>query len=437
MKIVTLTKENKILKGEISLPTSKSISNRALIIKHLSFDQQQLFNLSKSDDTQLMTKLLDLISNKQSTVQPIELNCHNAGTVIRFLTALTASTQGNWILTGSDRMKERPIGILVDALNQLGAEINYLEKEGYPPIEVKGKTLIGGSIKIDGSISSQFISALLLIALKLENGLHLTLTNKISSQPYIEMTLKMLKYFGINFKFAGNEIYIQQQNYKATEFLIEPDWSAAAYWYEMVALADEADIILRDLHYENLSTGALKPRITEVQSSLQGDAILPEIYKSFAVKTEILENGIRLTKKGKPVSEFEFDFTNYPDLAQSVVVTCAALGINGTFIGLESLRIKETDRLNALQAELQKLGYRTGIVGSSEFEVRSCKADSIENQKSKIVNTFDDHRMAMAFAPLSMIFNSIQIENPQVVSKSYPDFWEDLNRLGMITSFSD
>ncbi len=416
MEIVTLTKKNKILKGEISLPASKSISNRALIIKHLSHNQQQLNNLSKSDDTQLMIQLLDIISNKQSLVQPTELNCQNAGTVIRFLTAILAITTKNWILTGTDRMKERPIGILVETLSQLGAEINYLEKKGFPPLEIKGKVLKGGPIKIDGSVSSQFISALLLIAPKIENGLRLTLTNKISSRPYVEMTLNLLKHFGINYTFEGNEIFIQQQDYKAGEIKIETDWSAAAYWYEMVAFTKEVDVILKGLHKE----------------SLQGDSVLAEIYKNFGVKTEFLSEGIKLTKSTRLVKQFDFDFTNYPDLAQPVIVTCAALGINGTFTGLESLRIKETDRLNALQAELKKLGFKTELVRGSEFRVRSFMPGKIKNQKSKIVNTFDDHRMAMAFAPLAMIFDILQIENPQVVSKSYPEFWESLQKFGFL-----
>lgn len=435
MKIVTLTKKNTILKGEIDLPASKSISNRALIINHLIEGQLQLQNLSGADDTQLMIKLLETISNTKSSKFPTTLNCENAGTVLRFLTALLAITPGNWIITGSERMKERPIGILVDTLVELGAEINYLGKAGFPPLEVKGKRLQGGNINIDGSISSQFISALLLIAPYLENGLFLTLTNKIGSRPYIEMTLGILNYFGINYTFEGNKIHVQQQDYKAKELRIESDWSAAAFWYEMVAFADEADIVLKDLYPKYPSTLTLNSSLTENRYSLQGDAILPEIYKSFAVKTEFLDHGIRLTKKGKSVSEIKLDFTNYPDLAQSVIVTCAGLGIKGAFTGLKSLRLKETDRLKALQIELQKWGIKTNIIRSSGFEVRSYIPDSIKNQKSKIVHTYGDHRMAMAFAPLAMVFEHVQIEDPDVVSKSYPNFWRDLNKVDILTSF--
>lgn len=451
MKVVTLTKKNKILKGEINLPASKSISNRALIINHLTQNKIQLHNLSSSDDTQLMIRLLDIISKSPSNKFPVELNCENAGTILRFLTALLAKTPGNWILTGTDRMKERPIGILVEALLQLGAEINYLKKNGFPPLEIKGKSLTGGKIKIDGSASSQFISALLLIAPILEKGLQLTLTNKISSRPYIEMTLGLLKHFGINYTFEGNEIKILHQNFAANDLLIEPDWSAAAYWYEMAAFAEEADILLKDFNLSTLTlksglkerTGLMEKGLKKSRKSLQGDSILPELYQVFGVYTEILDQGIRLTKKGKPVSQFDFDFTNHPDLAQSVIVTCAGLNIPGTFSGLESLRIKETDRLNALQTELLKYGVKTEIVQGSpigmpteKFKVQGSVPEKIKNRQSKIINTFSDHRMALAFAPLIMVNDRIIIENPEVVSKSYPEFWNDLNKVKVDTSFS-
>ena len=439
MKIVTLTKKNKILKGEINLPASKSISNRALIINYLTQNQIQLHNLSISDDTQLMIRLLDIVTKSQSPEFPVELNCKNAGTVLRFVTALLANTPGNRILTGTDRMKDRPIGILVDALLQLGADINYLDKNEFPPLEIKGKSLSGGKIKIDGSVSSQFISALLLIAPVLEKGLQLTLTNKISSRPYIEMTLGLLNHFGINYTFEGNEIKILHQNFAANDLLIEPDWSAAAYWYEMAAFAEEADILLKDFNLSTLTlksglrerTGLKENGLTESHKSLQGDSILPELYQVFGVNTEILDQGIRLTKKGKPVSQFDFDFTNHPDLAQSVIVTCAGLGIKGTFTGLETLRIKETNRLEALKSELDKLGVECRVISSSGFQV-----SGYATHHSPIINTYKDHRMAMAFAPLVMILASIQIENPQVVSKSYPGFWNDLIKVKVDTSFS-
>lgn len=436
MKVVTLTKKNKILKGEINLPASKSISNRALIINHLTQNQLQLHNLSMSNDTQLMIRLLDIVKKPQSSEFPVELNCENAGTVLRFLTALLANTAGNWILTGTERMKERPIGILVEALHQLGAAINYLEKDGFPPLQIKGKPLSGCSIKIDGSVSSQFISALLLIAPVLEKGLHLKLSNKISSRPYIEMTLGILKHFGINYTFEGSEIYIKHQKFVSNDLFIEPDWSAAAFWYEMVAFANEADILLKNLYPSDLSIPTLKSGLMDSRQSLQGDSILPEIYQLFGVNTEIHDQGIRLTKKGKPVTQFEFDFTNHPDLAQSISVTCAVLGIKGNFTGLESLKRKETDRLKALQTEFQKLRFKTSIGKGSSFNVQSYIPETIKNNQSKIVNTYQDHRMAMAFAPMAIIFNSIQIENPQVVSKSYPEFWNDLNKVKIDTYFS-
>ncbi len=448
MEVVALTKKNKILKGEINLPASKSICNRALIINYLTNNQLEIHNISQADDTQLLTRLLSIISTTKSSDITTELDCENAGTVIRFLTALLVNKSGDWILTGSDRMKDRPIGILVESLVQLGAEINYLGKIGFPPLQIKGKSIAGGNIKIDGSVSSQFISALLLIAPKLKNGLHLSLSNKISSRPYIEMTLDLLKYFGINYTFNGNEIHIKEQQFKGRELFVEPDWSAAAYWYEMVAFADEADVLLKNLCPGDTLNPTLKSGLTKYNKSIQGDSILSEIYQSFGVNTEITEQGIRLTKKDKPVSQFEFDFTSHPDLAQSIIVTCAALGIKGTFTGLESLRIKETDRLQALQTQLQKLGFKTEIVQSSsegmpteKFEVQSYKPDLIKNSQSipiamRIVETFQDHRMAMAFAPLVIIFDDIQIENPAVVSKSYPEYWGDLNKVKIHTSFN-
>jgi len=440
MKIVTLANKNKILKGEINLPASKSISNRALIINHLTQGKLQFRNLSKSDDTQLMISLLaEITTISQSNEYPKELHCENAGTVLRFLTALLANSPGNWILTGSGRMKERPVGILVRALIQLGAEINYLENDGFPPLQITGKQLKGGNIKIDGSVSSQFVSALLLIAPVLEEGLQLTLTGKISSGPYIEMTLGLLKHYGINFTLKGNKINIGRQNFAANDLLIEPDWSAAAYWYEMAAFADEADIILKDLKFTSSSAPTLKSGHTESCKNLQGDSILPELYQLFGVNTEILDLGIRLTKRGRPVSYFEFDFTDHPDLAQPVIVTCAALGIKGTFTGLESLKIKETDRLNALALELEKSGVKCFVTSDSRFQISGSVSNklNITNQISQIINTYGDHRMAMAFAPLAMILDSIQIENPGVVSKSYPGFWNDLHKVNINLSFSD
>ena len=418
MNTITLHKQNRILNGEILLPSSKSISNRALILQYLSGNRFKLNNISEADDTQLMLQLLKLVDEKKGSKMPVRIDCENAGTTLRFLTALLAITPGNWLITGSERMKERPIGFLVESLKKINAKIRYTEKEGFPPILIEGNELTGGFLETDGSISSQFISALLLIAPAIRNGITLRLKNTISSRPYIEMTLKLLKQFGIDSVFNENTIHIEKQDFKPAEITIEPDWTSASYWYEMAAFSDDASLILKNLGKE----------------SIQGDAILPEIYKNFGVKTEYLTDGIRLTRTKEVVKEFSFDFSHHPDLAQSVIVTCAGLQIPGTFTGLESLRIKETDRISALCNELKKIGYKVELRANSVIRLdhsmqlsgNQHPATSIQQQ----ITTYGDHRMAMAFAPLAMVLGSVQIEEPDVVSKSYPGFWEDLKYVG-------
>jgi 3-phosphoshikimate 1-carboxyvinyltransferase len=427
MRIVTLKTENKVLKGEIVLPSSKSISNRTLIIDFLSSDKLHLRNLSKSDDTQLMIRLLDRIANSKLGKNGVELNCHNAGTVLRFLTAVLANQSGSWILTGNDRMKERPIGILVEALRKIGADIIYLGKKGFPPIQIFGKTLTGGKLKIDGSVSSQFISAILLIAPQLEKGIQLHITNKISSKPYIEMTLGILNHFGVRSEWLEKEIVIRNQNYVNRELEIEPDWSAAAYWYELAALSDDADIILRNLCFSSPSKSS--------QTSVQGDSILPKIFESLGVRTALIENGIRLTKTENFTSNFNFDFTHHPDLAQPVILTCAALGIEGIFTGLKSLRVKETNRLQALHTELLNCGFINHIIKDTQINLQRNIPYRFRQNRIPTIKTYGDHRMALAFAPLVLHFNGIQIENPIVVSKSYPGYWDDLRKLPLNVQF--
>ncbi len=420
MNQITIQKTNSKLEGEIFLPASKSISNRALIIHYLSGKKLRLHNLSQADDTQLMIVLLKIIEENKGAYQPTTIDCQDAGTTLRFITALLAITPGKWLITGSDRMKERPIGILAESLKKLGANIEYQGKNGFPPLLIEGKKLNGRELEIDGSVSSQFISSLLLIAPSLSGGLCLKLKHKISSLPYIEMTLKLLNQFGISTTFNVNTITVGQQDYKPGELTIETDWTSASYWYEMAVLASDVNLFLKGLKKE----------------SLQGDAILSEIFNHFGVKTEFLADGIRLAKSGKVVSEFTFDFTHCPDLAQAVIITCAGLNIPGKFTGLESLRIKETDRLIALQNELHKLGFKIDIKGISELRTRNLPrwqaGSKPGTQNTEPVKTYGDHRMAMAFAPLALVLGFIQIENPEVVSKSYPGFWEDLKKAGLI-----
>ncbi len=321
-------------------------------------------------------------------------------------------------------MKMRPIDPLVKALKKLGASVGYLEQENFPPLLIEGKPFPGSSIEADGSISSQFITALLLIAPVLPGGLKLRLTNNISSVPYIEMTLKLLNICGIKSNFSNNTITISQQKYAQSELTIEPDWSSASYWYSMAAFAKESDLVLKSFKKE----------------SLQGDSILPEIFANFGVQTEYFGEGIRLTRSNQYCSSFDFDFSNYPDLAQTVIVTCAGLNIPSIFTGLESLRIKETDRVAALYNELKKIGFNISVNNGSELRIQpltqtlNLEPETLnlkpETLNLKPLRTYDDHRMAMAFAPLAMILGSLKIENPQVVSKSYPGFWDDLKLAG-------
>ncbi len=395
------------------LPASKSISNRVLIIWALVDYPFEITNLSNADDTLILKNLLERI--KSSEEEPIHLDCGNAGTAFRFLTALLANKPGEWELTGSERMKQRPVKILVEALRDLGADIEYKGKNGFPPLSIKGKTLNGGIVSIDATTSSQYISALLMIAPVLPNGLELHLSGKTTSLPYIEMTLRIMKKMGINWECENNNIKIPPQKYLAKDFKVEADWSSAAYWYEIAAFSNNSEISLPGLK----------------KDSFQGDAVLPEIYKYFGIETDFDENGIKITKTGKPTENFSFDFTGFPDLAQPVVVTCAGMNIPGEFIVPKNLRIKETDRLEALQSELKTLGYQTELIESGKHFILSLPKTNkqVKTNKRTIVKTYNDHRMALAFAPLCLLHKNLEIENPEVVSKSYPGYWGDLKML--------
>jgi len=405
------------------------------MIKALSGLNFEIKNLAEAKDTQTLLKLL---ANDSTT-----FDVGHAGTVMRFLTAFLAIKEGVFVLTGSERMQERPIKILVDALKTLGANITYLKNEGYPPLKIKGKKLIGGSIKIDGSVSSQYISALMLVAPYLEKGLNITFLGEITSKPYLEMTVQIMRYFGCptltlpegegNFSpFGGDKRggcwSIKLGKYIAKDFFVEADWSAASYWYSMVALADKADVKLYGLQ----------------QNSLQGDAVVQKIYEQFGVNTEFIKNGIRLTKNLSLITHHSpliLDFTNCPDIAQTVAVTCAALNVPAKFTGLHTLRIKETDRIAALQSELTKLNYCVEVESDDLIILPSLRTErSGEKQSARdntiasclammSIKTYDDHRMAMAFAPLGLLYPII-IEDENVVVKSYPNFWEDLKSVG-------
>jgi 3-phosphoshikimate 1-carboxyvinyltransferase len=383
----------------ISLPSSKSISNRALILNALAYSPYDIQNLSDCDDTSVTVKALD--SNDTT------FDIGAAGTAMRFLTAFLAKTCGEWVITGSERMRNRPIKLLVDALNTLGAKIEYLEKEGFPPLKIYGSALMGGEISLNGGVSSQYISALMMVAPMMVNGLKIKLEGDVISVPYIQMTMTMMKEYGVDVTFENNQIDVRPQTYKPIQFKVESDWSAASYWYEVLSIAGAGEVFLQGLY----------------QNSSQGDSKVAELFEQLGVKSTYQAEGVRLTASGKYVSRFEYDFVNQPDLAQTFAVCCCAKGIPFVFSGVQSLKIKETDRVAALIAELAKFGYQLHEPQHGQLAWDGTQVPVSSEVPS--VKTYEDHRMAMAFAPLALI-QPIIIEEPNVVSKSYPRFWEDL-----------
>lgn len=389
------------LSGEIAVTGSKSESNRLLILQ-AQFPEIAIENLSNSDDTRVLQKALT------SSEQVVDI--HHAGTAMRFLTAYFAAKEGREVvLTGSQRMQERPIGILIDALRNLGADIHYEKEEGYPPLRIKGRKLLKKEVKVQANISSQYISALMLIAPSLAEGFEIHLRGKVTSVPYILMTLQLLKQCGISGKFENNFISVSQQfSVPKTEITVESDWSSASYFYSMAALSNNAEITLTSYR----------------EDSLQGDKSVADIYRKLGVKTTFLEGKILLEKTPVELPEkLELDLANSPDLAQTIAVTCFGLGIEADFTGLHTLRIKETDRLQALKNELEKLG---GEVEITEDTLHLSASAAIKENIS--INTYNDHRMALAFAPLALI-TPIVIKDAEVVSKSFPEYWENLQRL--------
>ena len=396
----------------ITLPASKSISNRALVIHALSHGSIMPRHLSDCDDTEVMINAL--------RDMPDTIDIKAAGTAMRFLTAYLSVAEGEeHVITGTERMKHRPIAILVDALRYLGADISYEGEEGYPPLRIKGKALEGGHLEITGSVSSQYISALLMIGPALKNGLELKMTGNIASRPYIDLTLWMMREFGAEAEWSDiDTVTVKPTPYRQHDYFIESDWSAASYWYEMVALYE------RDMAKVRL--GGL------MDASKQGDSCVKHIYSLLGVKTQFSdhEDGkptlVTITPRMGPVRKIDFDFNNCPDLAQTVVVTCCALDIPFHFKGLTSLKIKETDRIEALKRELRKVGYIVRSANDSELIWDGTKCEP----SMEPIDTYEDHRMAMAFAPLAIKFPGLAINNPEVVSKSYPTFWDDLKSAG-------
>jgi len=399
------------LKSEIKITGSKSETNRLLLLQALYFNIV-IENASNSDDSEVMSATLKTINQQPSTNNHL-IDVHHAGTAMRFLTAYFALQENKtFTLTGSSRMKERPIKILVDALKQLGATIEYLENDGFPPIKITGKQLTNSKVSLPANVSSQYISALLLIASSLQNGLELELIDKITSVPYINMTLKLLQEIGVKTSFAGNTITVQPktQNPKPKTLTIESDWSSASYFYSIIALSK----VGTQMELSNFN-----------QNSLQGDAVIATIYQQMGVETHFIEGKITLIKNSKQINQnIVLDLNNTPDIAQTIAVTAFGSGIGCQLTGLHTLKIKETDRLEALKTELSKLGAKIAVTNDS-LQIEPSKSIH-SNQR---IATYNDHRMAMAFAPLALK-TDINIENAEVVSKSYPNFWNDLKLLG-------
>ena len=402
MKLHLTGPTNKHLKAAIRITGSKSESNRSLLLAAL-YPTITIENLSNSDDAEVMEAGLKIT---EGTV-----DIHHAGTAMRFLTGYFASQEGKEVvLTGSKRMTERPIKILVDALKSLGADISYVQEEGYPPIKIKGKRIVLEKVSLPANVSSQYISSLLLIAPSLENGLELELIGKITSIPYIKMTLGLLEEIGVQTSFEGNTIKVSPKDkVQSTKLVVESDWSSASYFYSIVALSD---------------TGTEITLSSYKKESLQGDSVLSEIYKSFGVETFYGENEIKIKKTDKKVlKENIFDLANAPDIAQTIAVTCFGLGVGCHLTGLHTLKIKETDRLEALHTELSKLGATIAVTDKT-----LTLSISIGMIADIAIDTYNDHRMAMAFAPLALR-TMLFINDAEVVSKSYPDFWKDLKQL--------
>jgi len=401
MDLLKIDKINNTVNGSVQITGSKSETNRLLVLQQF-YPNLKIENVSNSDDSKLMQKALASTSN--------EINIGHAGTAMRFLTAyFSVKENSEIILTGSHRMKDRPIKILVDALTSLGADIQYLEKEGFPPLKISGKKLEKGIVEIDGNISSQYISALLLIAPTLKNGLQLKFKGEVTSVPYIKMTLKLLDSVGITHRWVGKIITVSPKRKISNKIIeVESDWSSASYYYSLCALSPNSEITLSNYR----------------KNSLQGDSILVTLYDRLGVETIFEDNKILLKNKNIEINRgLNLNLKSAPDIAQTIVVTCFGLGVECNIKGLHTLKIKETDRLVALKNELEKLGGEIEITNESLHLKRS----GIINENVS-VSTYDDHRMAMAFAPLALKV-PIQIEDANVVSKSYPTFWEDFKKI--------
>ena len=398
----------------IDLPASKSLSNRWLALRASAGQNMAIHNLSKAEDTKLMQELLGQISQAKSSTNVVEIHCKNAGTVLRFLTAYLSVTPGKWIVTGDERLSARPIADLVDALKHLGADILYLNQPKQLPLVITGTPLFSHNhVKLNMEKSSQFASALMLMMAKFPNGLHIDFEGKIISKPYVEMTAQILEQCGVEIVERSEKSMVLRGAPKCpNEVFIESDWTAASYFYAFVALSENGMIELDNLY----------------KHSLQGDSILPEWFERLGVETIFTPTKVVLKKMAKPfLSEWTLDFTDHPDLAQTMAVTCAALNIPAHLSGLSSLRDKETDRLQALSQELHQIGAKHIVERDSLILYKHGELDL-----SKPIKTYGDHRMAMAFSIFSALYSGVKILHPEVVNKSFPDFWNQINQLKKI-----
>ena len=401
---------SKTLNTCIVLPASKSISNRALVINALSNGSMPIENISDCDDSMVVVAAL--------RDMPRVIDIKAAGTAMRFLTSLLATRPGEeHIITGTERMRNRPISVLVDALRALGADIGYEERAGYPPLKICGRRLKGGHLMLPGNVSSQYISSLLMIGPTLEQGLTLALEGEIISRPYIDMTLAIMRQYGAKAEWTGEkEIRVEPVPYEPIPYYVESDWSAASYWYEMVALStdEEASVVLPGLF----------------EDSLQGDAAVAKMFEPLGVETVMEHGRVLIRKSGKRVETCEWNMLAQPDLAQTIVVTCCMKGVHFRISGLQTLRIKETDRIAALQKELLKYGFVLTAEGDDVLQWNGEMSRQPVVPEHVSIDTYDDHRMAMAFAPIALVKGSVVINSPEVVSKSYPSFWEDMKSAG-------
>ena len=408
-KISRSSLSEKVIKVKY-LPSSKSISNRLLLLNVLSGSGVVPENVSESDDTKVMRQALD------GNLEHVDVGA--AGTSMRFLTAYLALTEGIHTITGSERMKQRPITLLVEALRSLGAEIEYIETEGYPPLRIKGGCLKSGVVELDGSVSSQYISALLMIAPQIDGGLTMRLVGKINSRPYIAMTLEQMSRFGAKYEWKDNQIVVSGGGYTYSPIRVESDWSAASYWYAIAALTPGREYVLEGLE----------------QKSLQGDSAVVQIATGLGVETVFTSSGIIIKATGKTPENYIYDFSQQPDLAQTFVVLCCLLGVRFSFTGLESLKIKETDRITALITELRKVGY---TLMTNDTDTIEWNGDYREKQSTAVISTYKDHRMAMAFAPIAFVMGDIKIDDPMVVTKSYPRYWEDFSSVADVETIEE